>query len=141
MGWLEPSFSDWGSPCFVVPKKVAHDWRLVVDYRALNQSTVHDAYELPLIADMLHKHCHKRLFTVLDMKKGYHQMPLDPSSRPHTAMATHIGLLQWRVMPMGAKNGNSAFQRMMEWVLSPFVFAWPLSMMSSSRPMVTQTRN
>ena len=26
---------------------------------------------------------------------------------------------------MGAKNGNSAFQRMMEWVLAPFDFAWP----------------
>ena len=26
---------------------------------------------------------------------------------------------------MGAKNGNSAFQRMMELVLSPFDFAWP----------------
>ena len=65
------------------------------------------------------------MFTVLDMNKGYHQMPLDPSSQAYTAMATHIGLLQWRVMPMGAKNGNSAFQRMMEWVLAPFDFAWP----------------
>ena len=26
LGWLEPSFSEWGSPCFVVPKKVAGDW-------------------------------------------------------------------------------------------------------------------
>ena len=26
---------------------------------------------------------------------------------------------------MGAKNGNSAFQRMMEWVLAPFDFALP----------------
>ena len=111
MGWLEPSFSEWGSPCFILPKKASHEWRLVVDYRALNQVSAHDAYELPLIPDMLHKHCHKRMFTVLDMKKGYHQMPLDPLSRPLTAMATHIGLLQWRVMPMGAKNGNSAFQR------------------------------
>ena len=27
-GWLEPSFSEWGSPCFVVPKKVkgSGDW-------------------------------------------------------------------------------------------------------------------
>jgi hypothetical protein len=125
LGWLEPSFSEWGSPCFVVPKKVAHEWRLVVDYRALNQVTKHDSYELPLIADMLQKHSKKRMFTVLDMKKGYHQMPLDPKCRHLTAMVTHMGLWQWRVMPMGAKNGNSAFQRMMEWVLSPFDFAWP----------------
>ena len=35
-GWLEPCHSDWVSPCFVVPKKVAGEWRLVVDYRGLN---------------------------------------------------------------------------------------------------------
>ena len=122
-GWLEPSYSEWGSPCFVVPKKNAGEWRLVVDYRGLNEVTLHDSYELPLIADLLQRHSKKRMFTVLDMKKGYHQMPLDPNSRPCTAMTSHVGLLQWRVMPMGAKNGNAAFQRMMEWVLKDFDFA------------------
>ena len=123
-GWLEPSFSEWGSPCFVVPKKTPGEWRLVVDYRSLNEVTLHDSYELPLIADLLQKQCKKRLFTVLDMKKGYHQMPLDPKSRPYTAMTSHVGLLQWRVMPMGAKNGNAAFQRMMTWILRDCPFAW-----------------
>ena len=28
-GWLEPCHSEWASPCFVVPKKVAGEWRLV----------------------------------------------------------------------------------------------------------------
>ena len=70
MGWLEPSFSDWGSPCFVVPKKVAPEWHVVVEYRALNQDTVHDAYELPLISNIMHKNCHKRMVGVLDMKEG-----------------------------------------------------------------------
>ena len=31
-GWLEPCTSEWASPAFVVPKKVASEWRLVVDY-------------------------------------------------------------------------------------------------------------
>jgi hypothetical protein len=122
-GWLEPSFSEWGSPCFVVPKKSVGDWRLVVDYRALNAVTLHDSYELPLIADMLQRQQRGRIFTVLDMKKGYHQMPLAPESLPFTAMVTHMGLWQWKVMPMGAKNGNAAFQRMMEWVLRDLPFA------------------
>ena len=26
-GWLEPCHSEWASPCFVVPKKVAGEWR------------------------------------------------------------------------------------------------------------------
>ena len=33
-GWFEPCRSEWASPCFFVPKKVAGEWRLVVDYPA-----------------------------------------------------------------------------------------------------------
>ena len=58
-------------------------------------------------------------FTVLDLKHGYHQMPLHLDSRPCTAMSTPLGPMQWKVVPMGAKNGNAAFQRMMEDLLSP----------------------
>ena len=34
-GWLEPFHSEWASPRSVVPKKVAGEGRLVVDYRGL----------------------------------------------------------------------------------------------------------
>ena len=36
-GWLEPSYSEWASTAFVVPKKVEEDWRMVVDYRGLTR--------------------------------------------------------------------------------------------------------
>ena len=42
-GWIEPSCSEWGAPAFVVPKKEKGQWRLVVDYRALNAVTGHDS--------------------------------------------------------------------------------------------------
>ena len=56
---------------------------------------------------------------MLDLKHGYHQMPLHPDPRPCTAMSTPLGPMQWKVVPMGAKNGNAAFQRMMEDLLGP----------------------
>ena len=56
---------------------------------------------------------------MLDLKHGYHQMPLHPDSRPTTAMSTPLGPMQWKLVPMGAKNGNAAFQRMMEDLLGP----------------------
>ena len=46
-------------------------------------------------------------------------MPLHPDSSPCTAMSTPLGPMQWKVVPMGAKNGNAAFQRMMEDLLGP----------------------
>ena len=118
-GWIEPSDSEWASPAFIVPKKEKGEWRLVVDYRGLNEQTEHDSYSLPLIETILQKQQKKRIFTVLDLKHGYHQMPLHPESRPCTAMSTPLGPMQWKVVPMGAKNGNGVFQRIMEDLLGP----------------------
>ena len=118
-GWIEPSDSEWASPAFIVPRKEKGEWGLVVDYRGSNEQTEHDSYSLPLIDTILQKQQKKRIFTVLDLKHGYHQMPLPPDSRPCTAMSTQLGPMQWKVVPMGAKNGNAAFQRMMEDLLGP----------------------
>ena len=86
----------------------------MVDYRGLNAQTQHDSYTLPLIEDMLQKQHRRRIFTVIDLKHGYHQMPLAEESRACTAMSTPLGPLQWKVMPMGVTNGNAAFQRMLD---------------------------
>ena len=89
----------------------------MVDYRGLNAQTQHDGYTPPLIEDMLQKQFWRRIFTVIDLKHGYHQMPLADESRACTAMSTPLGPLQWKVMPMGVTNGNAAFQWMLENVL------------------------
>ena len=67
-GWIEPSDSEWASPAFIVPKKEKGEWRLVVDYSALNEQTEHDSYSLPVIDTILQKQQKKRIFTVLDLK-------------------------------------------------------------------------
>ena len=90
-GWIEPSDSEWASPGFILPKKEKGEWRLVVDCRGLNEQTEHDSYSLPLMDTILQKQQKKRIFTVLDLKHGYHQMPLLPDSRPCTAMSTPLG--------------------------------------------------
>ena len=73
-GWLEPCDSEWFSCCFIVPKNVAGEWRLVGDYRGQKAQTQHDSYTLPLIVHMLQKQFRQRIFTVIDLKHGYHQM-------------------------------------------------------------------
>ena len=117
--WIEPSDSESASPAFIVPKKEKGEWTLVVEYRGLNEQTEHDSYSLPLIDCILEKQQKKRIFAVLDLKDGYHRMPLHEDSRPCTAMSTPLGPMQWKVVPMGAKNGNAPFQRMMEDLLQP----------------------
>ena len=118
-GWIKPSDSEWASPAFIVPNKEKGEWRLLVDYRGLHEQTEHDLYSLPLIDTILQKQQKKRIFTVLDLNHGYHQMPLHQDSRPCTAMSTPLGPMQWKVVLMGAKNGKAAFWRMMEDLLGP----------------------
>ena len=119
LGWIEPSDSEWASPAFIVPNKEKGEWRLVVDYRGLNEQTEHDSYSLPLIDTILQKQARKRIFTVLDLKHGYHQMPLHEESRACTAMSTPLGPMQSKVVPMGAKNGSAVFQQVMGDLLGP----------------------
>ena len=69
-GWIEPSNSEWASPAFIVPIMEKGEWRLVVDYRQLNEQTEHDLYSLPLIDSILQKQQKKRIVTVLDLKPG-----------------------------------------------------------------------
>ena len=54
------------------------------------------------------------MFHILDLKHGYHQMPLMKSSHYATAMSTPLGLMRWKVRPMGVKNRSTQFQRMTE---------------------------
>ena len=67
---------------------------MVVDYRGLNEQTEHDSYSLPLIDTILQKQQKRRIFTVLDLKHGYHQMRPHPDSTPCTAMTMPLGPMQ-----------------------------------------------
>jgi hypothetical protein len=57
----------WNSPLLVVPKKVGPDgkrkWRLVVDFRKLNEETVGDVYLLPDITEILDQLGQSKYFT------------------------------------------------------------------------------
>ena len=118
-GWPEPCHSQWASPWFIVPKKVAGEWRLAVDYHGLNAQTQHDSYTLHLIEDMVQKQYRRRMFTVIDLKHGHHQMPLAEESCGCTGTSTPLEPLQWKVMPVGVTRGNAAFQRMLKSLLEP----------------------
>ena len=99
-GWLEPSDCEWASPDFIVPKKEKDKWRLVVDYRGLNEQTEHDSYSLPLIQTIRQKQARKHIFTVLDLKHGYHQMLKQVTSLPWhiTPKGTLYGPIYWIYM-------------------------------------------
>ena len=87
------------------------------DFRDVNDATEDDAHPLPRIVAILQRQGAFKIWSTLDLKDGYHQMPLKEEHRYITCMSTPRGTMQWRVLVMGLKNGNAMFQRMMEWVL------------------------
>ena len=113
---IESGVSEWLSPAFPVPKKETGKYRLVVDYRALNDATLNDTYPLPKIEDIIQRQSENRMWSVIDLKDGYHQVPLKKESRPYTCMSTPMGAQQWSVLVMGLKNAGPIFQRVMDWV-------------------------
>ena len=114
-GWIEPCpASEWASNGFVAPKKKKGKWRLVVDYRQLNEATLPDAQPLPLIENMLENQSKHKIFTIVDLSKEFHQISLHPESRAKSAMNLAGKRYQWRGMPMGINNGPAFFQRVMD---------------------------
>ncbi|CAK1589169.1 unnamed protein product [Parnassius mnemosyne] len=120
-GMIRPSESAWSSPIWIVPKKVDASgktkWRLVVDFRKLNEKTISDKYPIPNISDVLDKLGNCQYFTTLDLASGFYQVEMNPSDIPKTAFNVEHGHFEFLRMPMGLKNSPSTFQRVMDNVL------------------------
>jgi putative transposase len=116
-GKVEPGRGPWNTPSFPVPKKRPGEYRLVQDLRPQNAATLKDGHPLPLIGAILERQGKFKMWSVLDLTDGYHQMPMKPEHRHITCMSTPRGTMQWKVQVMGLKNAGAQFQRMMEWVL------------------------
>lgn len=118
---IVPSNSPWNSPLLVVPKKSGKDnkpkYRIVVDFRKLNEKTKGDAYPLPRIDDILDQLKDAQYFSTLDLASGYHQVLVDPQDRQKTAFSTSFGHFEFKRMPFGLKGAPATFQRLMNQVL------------------------
>ena len=118
-GKMELAVGVWNLPSFPV-QKANGKYRLVQDFRLLNNVCQKDGHPLPRIIDILHRQGKFQLWSKMDLVDGYHQMPLKEEHRHFTCTTTPKGVLQWKVLVMGLKNAGSQFQRMMEWVLADF---------------------
>ena len=115
-GTIRPSRSPFHSPLVPVVKKDGKI-RLCVDFRNLNENIISDSYPLPNINNILHNLGKGKIFTCLDLREGYHQIPLSEESKSLTAFVAPGGLYEYNVMPMGLKDSPSAFSRIINQVL------------------------
>ena len=121
---IEPSRSSWASPVHLVPKSDPGQFRITGDYRLLNNQTEPDRYLLPFLHDFAGNLHGARIFSNLDLYKGYHQIRIAKEDAPKTAIITPIGSFQFRRMPMGLSSSAQTFQRFLDEVLRGLTFAF-----------------
>ena len=99
------------------------DFRQCGDYRPLNQETLLNRYPLPGIEDIFNQMGGGTIFSKLDLRSGYHQMPLRQEDRAKTTFwgANRIPW-EWLVYSFGLKNAPPYFQRQMDHILRDLPF-------------------
>jgi len=113
-GIITPSSSPYTSPIHIVPKAGPKKFRMVGDYRALNNITQPDRYPLPYLNDFVDKLNGCKYFSKIDCLKGYHQIPMAKEHAQKTAIITPIGLYEYKTMPFGMRNCGNTFQKFID---------------------------
>ena len=89
--FIEPSQSNYSSPCILVPKSNG-TYRMCTDYRKVNSVTKTDSFPIPRIDDCIDKVGNSKYVTEFDLLKGFWQVPLTDRAKEVSAFATPNGL-------------------------------------------------
>ena len=109
---IEPSNSPWRAQVLVVNKMKR---RIVVNYsETINKYTQLDAYPLPKIEEMVNKIAQYKVFSTIDLRSAYYQIPLSEKDKIYNAFEADGKLWQFTRMPFGVTNGSAVFQRKMD---------------------------
>ena len=96
----------WASPLHAIRKKDG-TWRVCGDFRRLNAITKSDKFPLPTVTDFNANMAGCRIFSKLDLRRAYHQVPVANKDQEKTTINTTIGLFKFLRSPFGLKNAGS----------------------------------
>ena len=104
--------TDWVSS-MVLTKKDDGSIRICLDPTSLNEYVMREHTRLPTPEETFASIGKASVFSKLDLKCGYWQLPLDESSSYLTTFNTPKGRYRYNVMPFGLNCANEMFQKKM----------------------------
>ncbi|GFY31563.1 retrovirus-related Pol polyprotein from transposon 17.6 [Trichonephila clavipes] len=87
--------------------------RPCIDYRRLNKVTRTQFFPLPDIEELLEKVSAAKYISILDLTRGYWQIPLSPRAQRYASFVTTFGTFKSLKLPYGLTNAPYYFSRLM----------------------------
>ncbi|GBM95262.1 Transposon Ty3-I Gag-Pol polyprotein [Araneus ventricosus] len=124
---IEMGQSDYASPMILV-ESTGKDPRQCIDYRLLNANVRTQFFPLHNIEERVERVAAANYITVIDLAKGYWQIPLRERARRYSAFVTSFGTYIPLRMPFGLVNAPYFFSKLMAQVFQHCdTFAVPYS--------------
>ena len=103
LGIIEKGLTGYSSPVLLVKRKQQNLYRVVTDFRVLNEWLVHINHAFPLVRDCLDaigsSNC--EVFTVIDLRDAYHTLQLAKESQKFCGITSYYGAPTYHYLQMG----------------------------------------
>lgn len=108
--------TSWCSGIVAVPKQDGAV-RICADLTQLNKAVRREPHPMFTVEESLAKLSGSKIFSKLDAKSGFWQIPLTEESKPLTTFITPIGRFCFNRLPFGISSASEIFQRAMSEIL------------------------
>lgn len=95
----------------VVVEKPNGELRLCLDPVDLNKDIEREYYLVPTLSEIKYKLAGKRIFSVIDLKDGFHQVPLSANSTDLCTFSTPYGYYKYLRLPFGLVSSPEVFMK------------------------------
>ena len=109
---IGPTDSPYGAPVVIIRKKDG-SLRPCVDYRKLNNVTEVPAANIPDQEELINQLYKAKYFTLIDLTKGYWQIPISEESKPYTAFRVLGNHYTFNYLPFGLKGAPIFFHKVL----------------------------
>src|SRR5580765_308471 len=95
--------------------------RICIDLRPLNSRTVKQKYPFPIIEDCLSRLSGKQVFSLLDLKDGFHKIKIHDDFTKYFSFAIPDGQFEFLRLPFGFCEAPAEFQKRIIMILQSLI--------------------